>query len=252
MPLFMDAHDVATGVWVDEIATVHKGRPGRDRPGDRTRRGAGPVIMLRRVKLPIAAMGTALALSACATGSAASGANRVDAATTSRADVSLAAESNQQDVVDLYALKRQAAALGRSQPLPGTANPLVAPDFTLAVAPTTDPVPQGSPAHATVTVGALRGFANAVDLSATGLPAGASALSAPSTLAPSPTSTVVTSAMTIVTAASTPVGTFAVTVHGAAGALQHSATLNLTVTSGPWVAVGLGPATTLDVRPGAA
>jgi hypothetical protein len=67
-------------------------------------------------KITMGAVAIALVSSACGAGSAALGMNPSDAASSSAQQVSPALGSSLQDMQDLYALKRQVAALRREQP----------------------------------------------------------------------------------------------------------------------------------------
>lgn len=226
------AHNAGAGITLhlQAHALVGEIRSATGNAWTRSRRKITP----RRMALPLVGIGTVLVISACATGTSVSEPDRAAPAVT-------ATPSNRQDVLDLYAFKRQLAALRRGRQLPGS-TPGVAPDYTITVSPTAILVPQGSSAHATVSVGAVRGLANAVALSATGLPQRVSARSVPSTVAPSPTSSVVTSVLTIAAATSAPVGTVTVTVHSAVGAVHHAATLKVTVAGSTWSRpVAIGP-----------
>src|SRR6185312_13837352 len=75
-----------------------------------------------------------------------------------------------------------------------------------------------------VNVAAQNGFSGNVALSATGLPAGATASFAPSTVVGSGTS-----ALTVTLAASTPPGNYTLNIVAGSGTLSHSATVALTV-----------------------
>ncbi len=96
-------------------------------------------------------------------------------------------------------------------------------DFSLAVDPASGSVAAGSSVQATIRTTTTRGEAQSVQLSATGLPSGASASFSPSTVTSGATST-----LTVATSASTPAGTYQVSVK-ATGAVSQ-ATYSLTVT----------------------
>ena len=85
--------------------------------------------------------------------------------------------------------------------------------------------PGGSTSY-TVSAGALNGFSGSVSLSASGLPAGATATFNPSSVATGASST-----LTITTTASTPVGSSTLTITGNSGSLTHTATVTLNVTA---------------------
>lgn len=99
-----------------------------------------------------------------------------------------------------------------------------APDFSIATTPTTQTVSQGSNATYTATLNASGGFTNAVSLTATGLPTGATASFSPSSVSGSGTST-----LTLSTASTTPTGTYTITITGTSGSLTHSVTTTLVV-----------------------
>lgn len=98
------------------------------------------------------------------------------------------------------------------------------PDFSLTATPASQTITQGRSTSYSVTVTPLLGFAGQVTLSASGLPAGASA-----TFSPNPATT--TSTLSITTTAATTKGTFTLTITGVSGALTHTATVSLTVNS---------------------
>jgi uncharacterized membrane protein len=100
------------------------------------------------------------------------------------------------------------------------------PDFTISAAPSSNSVVAGGNTGYTVTIGGLNGFTGTVNLSATGLPASASASFSPSSIIGSGSAT-----LTVTTAAGTPAGTSTLTIVGASGSLTHSATANLVVSS---------------------
>jgi hypothetical protein len=99
-------------------------------------------------------------------------------------------------------------------------------DFSLAVSPTSASVTAGGSATTTVSTAVTAGSAQTVALSASGLPAGATASFSPSSVTTGNSAT-----LTISTSATTPNGTYPVTVTGA-GTTTRSATFTLTVTGG--------------------
>lgn len=101
-------------------------------------------------------------------------------------------------------------------------------DFTISASPSSQTVNQGSQTTYTVTIGAVNGFSGTVNLSASGLPTGASANFNPSTVTGSGTST-----MTVTTQSSTPTGTSTLTVAGVSGSLNHNTTVSLVVQAAP-------------------
>jgi uncharacterized membrane protein len=104
----------------------------------------------------------------------------------------------------------------------------VTPDFSVSAIPASSAATQGSNTSYTVSVSAAGGFTGNVDLSLSGLPAGAGYSFSPTPVAASGNST-----LTITTASSTPTGTYTLTITGTSGSLVHSATVTLTVTALP-------------------
>jgi len=100
-------------------------------------------------------------------------------------------------------------------------------DFSVSVNPTSRSVAAGSSTTATVSTAVISGSAQSATLSATGLPAGATASFNPATITTGGSSTA-----TIATTASTPAGTYSVSLRATAGSTTRSATLSLTVTGG--------------------
>jgi subtilisin family serine protease len=100
-------------------------------------------------------------------------------------------------------------------------------DFSVAVSPGSATVTAGGSATTTVSTAVTSGSAQPVSLSATGLPAGASASFNPASVTAGGSSI-----LTVATSASTPAGTFPVKVTGSGGGgTSHSATFTLTVTA---------------------
>jgi hypothetical protein len=97
-------------------------------------------------------------------------------------------------------------------------------DFSMAAAPSSVSVTAGQPASSTISTTVTSGAAQSVALSASGLPAGASASFSPASIASGQSST-----LTITTSASTPVGTTTVTVTGTGASATHSTPISLTV-----------------------
>ncbi|WP_346127697.1 M28 family peptidase [Lentzea roselyniae] len=104
-------------------------------------------------------------------------------------------------------------------------------DFSVAVSPASGSVAAGSSAATTVQTQTTSGQAQTVQLTASGLPSGATA-----SFNPASVTTGANSALTISTSASTPAGTYPVTVR-AAGNTAKTATYTLTVTSGGGVQI---------------
>ncbi|MFC3897330.1 M28 family peptidase [Lentzea rhizosphaerae] len=99
-------------------------------------------------------------------------------------------------------------------------------DFSVAVSPTSGSVAAGSSASATVQTQTTAGQAQTVQLTATGLPSGATASFNPASVTTGSSST-----LTISTTASISNGTYPITVR-AAGSTTKTATYTLTVTGG--------------------
>ncbi len=108
----------------------------------------------------------------------------------------------------------------------GTDTPPTGDDFSVSVSPTSGSVEAGSSTTTTVRTAVTSGSAVSVTLSATGLPAGATATFSPATVTAGGSST-----MTIRTSASTPAATSNVVVNATGGGKTHTAGYALTVTS---------------------
>jgi len=98
-------------------------------------------------------------------------------------------------------------------------------DFSLAVAPSSRSVLPGESATFTITLTAINGFDTWATLTATGLPAGATASFSPATMTATQPSTLV-----ILTSPSVVPGSYRVTVTGASGGVLYGAVHNQTVT----------------------
>jgi len=96
--------------------------------------------------------------------------------------------------------------------------------FSLTASPGSQTILQGNSAAYTVNVSSSGGFTGAVNFSASGLPAGATATFNPASVNGSGSST-----LTVATNASTPGGTYNLTVTGASGSASHSSTVALSV-----------------------
>ncbi|WP_248958802.1 S8 family serine peptidase [Sphaerisporangium perillae] len=121
-----------------------------------------------------------------------------------------------------------------------------APDFTLAVTPSSRTARVGGSAAYTATVGAMNGFTGAVALSVAGLPAGATASW---TLPSIPGSG--GSQLTVSTPAGVAPGGYPLTISGSSGGLSHSTQVTLVVSVGDF-ALSASPATLSVVRGGSA
>jgi subtilisin family serine protease len=104
--------------------------------------------------------------------------------------------------------------------------PATQPDFTISASPTSLSVTAGGGASSQITTAVSGGFSSGISLSASGLPAGATASFSPATIS-SPGSG--TSTMSISTSSSTPADTYDVTVTGSGGGKSHAATIFLAV-----------------------
>ena len=131
----------------------------------------------------------------------------------------------------------------------------VTPDFTISASPPTGSVPPGGSTTYTVSVGALNGFNSSVNLSASGLPMGATASFSPASISPGTSST-----LTVNTTSSTPVGSATLTITGISGSLTHTATVMFNVTGSPdftltaaptSATVGVGSSTSVTISAGA-
>jgi hypothetical protein len=107
-------------------------------------------------------------------------------------------------------------------------NPTTNPDFTIASAPISVSVAQGSAGTSTITTAVSGGFNSSVALTATGLPTGTTAAFSPSSIATPGSGT---SLLTLTTSASTPAGTYPITVTGTGGGKSHSTSVSLVVTT---------------------
>src|SRR3989449_8326047 len=103
-----------------------------------------------------------------------------------------------------------------------------APDFTIALSPSSQTVRKGSTTTFTIQVTGTNGFNNTVDLTATvaTVTRHGPAISLPSSVGPYSTST-----LTVSTARSTQLGTYTITVTATSGSLTHTSTVTVTVTS---------------------
>ena len=99
------------------------------------------------------------------------------------------------------------------------------PNFSVGVSPTTLSTTAGTNVNYTVQVNASGGFTGSVDLTASGLPAGATANFSPASVVGAGTST-----LTVLTSPLTPGGTYPITVTGTSVGLTRSETMTLVVT----------------------
>jgi hypothetical protein len=101
------------------------------------------------------------------------------------------------------------------------------PDFTISATPPSQTVTAGSSTSYTVTVSPLNGFTGNVALSNGSLPTGVGLTFNPTTI----TGGSGTSTVNVTTSTSTPPGTYTLTLTGTSGALMHSTTVQLVVTT---------------------
>lgn len=101
---------------------------------------------------------------------------------------------------------------------------LVVANYTVSASPSSQSVTAGNSTTYTVNVGNNNGFSGSINLSAAGLPSGATASFSPSSVSAGGSST-----LTVTTATSTPAGTNTLTVTGTSGSLSHSDTVTLIV-----------------------
>ena len=113
--------------------------------------------------------------------------------------------------------------------------PVVAPDFSLSVAPASQTVVVGTGASYAVSVTPAGGFSGQVTLSVDGLPSGATGTFTPNPAAGSST-------LAVTTATTTPTGTYPLTIRGVSGTLSHSAPATLVVNAAPDFSLSATPA----------
>ncbi|MFL6203696.1 MAG: hypothetical protein ACJ76J_31390 [Thermoanaerobaculia bacterium] len=104
----------------------------------------------------------------------------------------------------------------------------VTPDFTISASPSSVSVVQGNSGSSTITTSALNGFNSSIALTASGQPTGVTVSFSPSSIAAPGSGS---STMSIAVASSTAVGTYSITVTGSGGAISHTTTVSLTVTT---------------------
>lgn len=118
-----------------------------------------------------------------------------------------------------------------------------APSFGLSLSAPNVSLAPGAAGTSTVTVSPQQGFTSAVNLSASGLPAGVTASF-------SPTSATTTSTLTLSTTSSAAAGTSTITITGTSGTLSSTARLTLTIIAAPSFTISVTPAS-LTVAQGA-
>ena len=100
------------------------------------------------------------------------------------------------------------------------------PDFTLAAAPGTLTVPQGSDGTALVSTSVLGNFNNALSLSLSGLPVGVTAAFSQNPIAAPGSGS---SLLTVTAGPSTPAGVYPLTVSAVGSSVTHTATISLSI-----------------------
>lgn len=115
--------------------------------------------------------------------------------------------------------------------------------FTVAAAPNTVSLAQGATNTSTITVTSTGGFSSAVDLSASGLPAGVTA-------AFNPTSTTTTSTLTLTASSMATTGPAAITITGTSGSSTQNATIDVTVTPPASYSLSAGAPSQGAITPG--
>jgi trimeric autotransporter adhesin len=109
-----------------------------------------------------------------------------------------------------------------------TPNGVPTPDFSVACAPSSVSVTQGSSNTTTCTVTAINGFASPVTLGCANLPSGVTCSYAPPSVTPTAGST-----LTIAASGGAATGNFTIQAQGTSGALTRSANIALTVNAAP-------------------
>jgi hypothetical protein len=123
-----------------------------------------------------------------------------------------------------YALSVVGSGGGKTHAVPVSLTVTPAPDFGVAAAPATATVSRAQTATFTVTVSSTGGFAGAVTLSRSGVPAGVTV-----TWSANPVNAPGTSTLRLRTSSSTPRGTYTVKVTGTSGSTIRQASVSLTV-----------------------
>jgi hypothetical protein len=103
------------------------------------------------------------------------------------------------------------------------------PNFSLSSSASSMTIPQSGAGSSIITSSLSGNFNSLISLSASGLPAGATAGFGPTAIAAPGSGS---STLTIAVGATTPVGTYNVVVNGSGGGQTHSVTINLTVSTG--------------------
>ena len=101
-------------------------------------------------------------------------------------------------------------------------------DFSIAASPASQTVVASMATTYTVTISAISGFTGTVNLSVSGLPAGATASFNPASISAAGSST-----LTVNTSLTTPLGNYPLAITGASGGTSHSTNTNLSVIGAP-------------------
>jgi hypothetical protein len=101
---------------------------------------------------------------------------------------------------------------------------ILPPDFSVSATPGSQSVLGCGSINYAVSIAAVNGFSSNVALSASGLPAGATASFSPASISSAGSST-----LTVAATASTPAGNYALSITGTSGALSHTASVTLVV-----------------------
>jgi len=110
---------------------------------------------------------------------------------------------------------------------------VTAPDFSIAASPASQTVTAGASTSYTATLTAVNGYSSSVNLSVSGLPAGATPTFVPNPVTPTP-SPGATSTLSVATSTSTPAGTYMLTITGTGtdtAVTKHSTSVTLVVNS---------------------
>lgn len=110
------------------------------------------------------------------------------------------------------------------------------PDYSISATPSSQTVTQGNSTSYAATITPLNGFTGAVNMSVSGLPAGATG----SFIAASAVNAR-NWALAITTATTTPAGTYTLTITGTSGSLSHSTTVTLIVPGPPDFSIAATP-----------
>lgn len=124
-------------------------------------------------------------------------------------------------------------------------------DFSIGASPSSQTVTAGTSTSYIVTLAALNGYSSAVNLSVSGLPAGASATFSPNPVTPTPGGAL--STLHVTTGATTPAGTYSLTLTGTgtdAAATTHTTTVAAQVSSDVFLSVSVSGSGSVTSSPG--